>query len=198
MNPNKNQQAKIKSPTPNLPSHQWQMDFLHEQFEKESDRAAVILVMAMIDQALKSLIKGKLVPLPNTTDSLFDDINSAFGSFSAKIDMSYRLGLISAKLCRDLHIFRKIRNAFAHDIFDCDFENNSVKSRINELKLSMCFTKNKDISQLEVFEGGRGIFLNLTSAIMWHLNNLILKNKSLKDKDLEWLYNENVTDNDTK
>ena len=104
-------------------AYQKQFQYLKEQFQKESDRAAVILVVSILEENLETLLRSYFVPIPSASDSLFDSVSGPLSNFSAKIDMVYRLGLISGKFARDLHIVRRIRNSFAHDIYGCSFEN---------------------------------------------------------------------------
>ena len=54
-------------------------------------------------------------------------------SFSGKIKLSYRLGLISKEEYNKLEIFRSIRNKFAHIISGCSFESKDVKKKIEQL-----------------------------------------------------------------
>lgn len=44
----------------------------HEEFNKETERAKVILAAAMLDEALLSLLKAHFVPNASSSDSLFD------------------------------------------------------------------------------------------------------------------------------
>lgn len=168
----------------------WQFNFLLEQFKKESDRAAVILVASIIDENLLILLKSYFVPIPNAEDSLFDMATSPLSTFSAKIDTTYRVGLISGKFARDLHIVRKIRNAFAHDIYGCSFENGSIKSRINELNNSMPYTKEIDKTgrKDDLLSGNRGMFLFVTGTMIWKLKGLVKDTKELNEAKLEWFY----------
>ncbi|TDP01552.1 hypothetical protein [Flavobacterium sp. 245] len=169
----------------------WQLVYLLEQFKKESDRAAVILVASIIDETLQTLLKSYLVPVPSSEDSLFDNATSPLSTFSAKIDITYRIGLISGKFARDLHIVRKIRNSFAHDIYGCSFSNGSVKSRIKELENSFIISQNIDnIKREDIKDGERGMFLYLTSAMIWEFNSLIKDRKEIKESNLEWFYTE--------
>ena len=55
------------------------------------------------------------------------------GSFSARIDLAYALGLIGKKAARDLHLIRKIRNDFAHDPKTIMFDDDRVAKRCSEL-----------------------------------------------------------------
>src|SRR5690349_19793079 len=83
---------------------------LYTELDKESDRGAVLVSTAMLDEALSQLLIAHLVPNPTSSDSLFDGSNAPLQSFSAKIDVGYRLALISDRFCRDLHVIRRIRN----------------------------------------------------------------------------------------
>lgn len=168
----------------NKSDHQWTTGFLRDQFLKESDRAAVILSASLLDEALTTLIRTFLVPCSSAKDILFEDATSALANFSSKIDMSHRLGLISSKLTRDIHLVRRIRNSFAHDVFGCDFDNGSVKGRVMELKKSIIIVDhlNKTDKDLVAFlKGTRGEFLHCVFFILWHLNELIQKNTHLRE-----------------
>ncbi len=161
-------------------------EVLHADFDKESDRAAVILTASITDELLKSLLTAKLVPVTSSTDELFDGPNAPLQTFSSRIEMAYRVGLISCKFARDLHLIRKIRNEFAHNIQGCTFEDARVKSRIIELNNSHGILqrdpeKYKDISV-------RNQFLEGASWMIFHLTELSEKIESFKPVNEEWGY----------
>lgn len=106
---------------------------LHDEFQKESDRAAVVLTASIMDELLRTLLAARLVPVTSSNDELFDGANAPLGTFSSRIEMAYRIGLISVKFARDLHLIRKIRNDFAHNIHGCSFEEVKVRARVTEL-----------------------------------------------------------------
>ncbi|BCM25101.1 hypothetical protein [Methyloradius palustris] len=109
---------------------------LQAELKSESPRGVVLIATAMLEEALIELLLAFLIPNPSSSDTLFDGPNSPFGSFSAKIDGAYRLGLISDKFCRDLHIIRRIRNDVAHQPQRFQFEDASPKGRIESLSKS--------------------------------------------------------------
>lgn len=159
------------------PDKNWTFHFVINEFKRETDRAAVILVAAIIDETLNAILKSKLIPLPSASDDLFDGPNAPISTFSSKIDLAYRLGLISNKLCRDIHLIRKIRNSFAHDIYGCNFQNGGIKARVMELCKSctimplyeeMLFQNHEKVEK-----DTRGIFLFISSMIIYHLNILV-------------------------
>lgn len=90
------------------------------ELEKESDRGAAIIAGSYAELALENAIKSVLKNRQIKKDvALFDrlfDGYAPFATFSAKIDLSCALGLLSEKDYGDLHIIRAIRNAFAHDL----------------------------------------------------------------------------------
>lgn len=106
-------------------------DFIAE-FSKESDRAAVILVGARLDYLLGELLSSFLLPNTGSTDELLDT-ERALGTFSTRIHAAYRLGLIDADLARALHIFRRLRNMFAHETAGTSLDHGSSRDRIREL-----------------------------------------------------------------
>lgn len=146
----------------------WDEVFVRE-FEKETDRACVILSAAMLEQALEANIKARLVATGSPEDNLFDVAYAPISTFSAKIDLAYRLGLISTKFCRDLHTIRKIRNDFAHNITGCTFGNASVHSRVVELCRSSMLVEKDPETRKRFQRGSRGDFQMIVSWMLWHL-----------------------------
>ncbi len=102
------------------------------QFSKESNRAAVILCAARIDYLLNESLRANLLPNPTGSDELLDS-DRAIGTFSARTNLAYRLGLIGADLARAIHLFRKIRNEFAHSSSEVSISEGSQRDRILEL-----------------------------------------------------------------
>jgi len=146
-----------------------QSDLFMDEFEKETDRAAGIVGAAILDSALESALKAYLIKSTHAkNDSLFDGPNAPLSSFSSKIDMMFRLGLISEQMAKALHMIRRIRNNFAHDITNCDFKNQQVVSLINELTILIFKNKNKYKEIRSGFpDGSRGDFQMVLSRIVW-------------------------------
>jgi hypothetical protein len=169
----------------------WQINFMLKQFDNESDRAAVILIASILEENLGTLLKSYLVPIPTSEDSLFDHATSPLSTFSSRIDMCHRVGLISSKFARDLHIIRRIRNSFAHDIYGCNFENGSIKARIKELENSVTYSKGIDTIERndDLLKGTRGMFFFISSALIWQISCLTKESEKCKESELEWFYN---------
>jgi DNA-binding MltR family transcriptional regulator len=111
-----------------------------EQFTKESDRAAVILVGARLDYLLGELLARFMLPNTAASDDLLD-ADRPLGTFSAKIHLAYRLGLIDAAFARALHILRRLRNTFAHETAGASFDHGPSRDRIRELAAPLARTK---------------------------------------------------------
>lgn len=161
------------------------LDVFIAEFQKETDRASVILSAAMLEQELETVLKATFVPIPSGDDNLFSSPNAPLASFSAKIDISFRVGMISQKLCRDLHLIRKIRNDFAHNVTGCSFESSSVRSRVLELIRS---TGMVDRGYTKQADTPRGQFQLTVSWMLWHLGVLAGKSSSIESPPLEFGY----------
>jgi hypothetical protein len=90
-----------------------------QEFFAESDRSAAILIGAEIDIQLERILSHFLLPPLKKSSAFLQD--GPLGSFSARIEMIYRIGLIPEEWHHDLHVIRKIRNEFAHGPSGLDF-----------------------------------------------------------------------------
>jgi hypothetical protein len=103
---------------------------------------------------------------------LFDGANAPLGTFSAKINLALRMGLITSTFFTGLEIIRKVRNDFAHNISEAQFESPSVKDRIAALVTSQGTVANHQ-ELLNMFPSGvRGDFLMTVSWMLWCLTSI--------------------------
>jgi DNA-binding MltR family transcriptional regulator len=159
---------------------------LMEDLKGESDRAAVIIAGAHLDTQVEDILRTALVPCASSEDTIFDGPNAPLHSFSNKIDFCYRLGLISNFMAKSLHLIRKIRNQFAHDIKSCNFADQSVKSRVNELYKLHRFDK-KHTELQKIFDSStKSHFLLSTTLILGVLNEVHSMLNSNEPKEAEW------------
>lgn len=96
---------------------------------KGSDRSCAVLAGAILDERLKLLLQTYLLPVKNGDDDKLLGRSRPIDSFSARIELSQRLYLISNDTRRSLDWIRDIRNEAAHDT-DFDFNKSSVKDKI--------------------------------------------------------------------
>ena len=113
---------------------------LQEEFKRESDRAAVILCAAKIDYLLLQILLKYMLPSPSNTDEIFDNEGPA-STFSAKINLCYRLRLIDSGMAKSIHLIRKIRNSFAHEMSGGELDSGTHRDRVNTLYIPYKNTK---------------------------------------------------------
>jgi hypothetical protein len=162
-------------------------DIFDGEFKKESDRASVILAASIFDNVLTELLKNHFVSNAASSDDLFDGANAPLSTFSAKITISHRLGLISSTFARDLHLIRRIRNEFAHNVQGCSFEDTRVKSRTVELYKSTDYAL-KSEHRKDYPEGPRGDFMLVCSWMLWSLSADVQRCPNLQNAELEFGY----------
>lgn len=102
-----------------------------EEFKRESDRAAVILIAARVEYLLGELLGRFLLPNTRSSDELLD-VDRPLGTFSSRIDAAYRLNLIDGEFARALHILRRMRNSFAHTTAGGSLTNGPNRDRVTE------------------------------------------------------------------
>ncbi|MEZ8821139.1 hypothetical protein AB4562_18660 [Vibrio sp. 10N.222.54.A1] len=96
----------------------------------ESDRGAVLIAASTLELALEELLKARLVDSPNRKDVIFEH-NGPLGTFSSKIQLSYRIGLISKQQMLMFNTFREIRNIFAHSSSSLTLEAPQIRDKLN-------------------------------------------------------------------
>lgn len=92
----------------------------------ETDRGAVLMSAAFLDDKLKELIEKRMVQDKKISRRAFD-FNGPLGTFSSRIDFAYLIGILPKNAQRDLHTVRAIRNQFAHHAAPLSYEEEKVK-----------------------------------------------------------------------
>jgi hypothetical protein len=161
------------------------IDFWHRVLQKElehgTDRSFVIVVATLLDQAVEALLRSHLVHVPTAEDPLFEGAYAPLQSFSAKIDLGYRLGLTSPRTCKAMHLVRRIRNDFAHEIAGCAFDSASVRSRTTALVKALPIAER---SKARSFfpAGPKGDFAVTVSYLLWSLWKRVAKTSALEPR----------------
>lgn len=106
------------------------------EFKEESDRAAVVLGAAKLDSLLAQILDRFLLPSLSSNDELLEG-DSPLATFSSRINVCYRLGLITSDFAKSLHLVRRIRNAFAHETSGCSLTTGSHSDRLKSLLLPL-------------------------------------------------------------
>ena len=109
------------------------VEFLTE-FRDETDRAAVVLGTAKLDNVLEIILEDYLLPFDSDEDkNNFFSYNGTLGTFSSRIHMSYRLQIIDQDFFKKLHLIRNIRNQFAHNISTSKLDKSPISDQVREL-----------------------------------------------------------------
>ena len=95
----------------------------YQLFEKESDRGAAVLAVALLEEPLRKAIESR--------DAAFKGSGL---SFRVNIEIAYALGLYDQETRDGLHTARKIRNKFAHSSVPLEFEHGEVAALCRQLR----------------------------------------------------------------
>lgn len=98
----------------------------------ETDRGCALMAQAYLDAQLEELLRRYFVDDAKHTREVLGQ-SKPLGTFSARVDVAYALGLISLKMHRDLHLIRKIRNDFGHDPSPINFHHSKIANRCRDL-----------------------------------------------------------------
>ena len=105
-----------------------------EEFQGESDRACAVLAAAFLDQLLEKLLRAFFIDNKKVISKLLYD-QRPLGNFSSRIHAAFALDLIADVEYRDLHLIRKIRNDFAHQLVGLSFKSSKIENRCLELQI---------------------------------------------------------------
>ena len=99
----------------------------------ESERGLILIVTSDIDAKLEKILKAYLKPSRVSDDNIFKH-QGALGSFSNRIEMAHRLGIIDSSFANSIDSLRKSRNRMAHELDETldesphkDHLNNSIE-----------------------------------------------------------------------
>jgi DNA-binding MltR family transcriptional regulator len=105
---------------------------IHE-IDTSDDRAIAIAAGAFLEEHLALALKARFHQDEKILNEMFR-VNGPLGSFSAKINMAYLIGLCSKETCKEMHTIKEIRNEFAHKGMTRNFDSQRVRDLANNLK----------------------------------------------------------------
>ncbi|MBL3827218.1 MULTISPECIES: hypothetical protein [unclassified Marinobacter] len=105
----------------------------YKLISEESDRGAVIIAASILDESLREVLKGFLLRPTGKNDDRLDGAYAHLGSFSAKIELSFRLGIIRRSIRQQLMLFKSIRNDVAHRLSIASLEDQKCRARLIEI-----------------------------------------------------------------
>ena len=95
------------------------------ELQRETDRGLPLVAGALIDEKLRDALESFLCPV-KSTERLLNEPNSPLGTFSARIDACFALGLIDDFEYQEISLVRKVRNMFAHSKHGFSFHDEKV------------------------------------------------------------------------
>lgn len=123
---------KAKEPTPESEDS---LLMYFKAFTGESDRGKLLLMTAKIDELLYDLLVNffKVPRKRKEADRLFGPMGP-LGSFASRIEMAYRVGLLSEPTANCLDILREIRNDCAHGLERFSLEDVKYSAKFDQFK----------------------------------------------------------------
>jgi hypothetical protein len=106
--------------------------------------AMVFQAVAILEYDLERCLKRSFNPLNARMENRLFGAYSPLGTFAAKIDIAFALGITTAEVHTELNKFRKIRNVFAHKRGSLSLETEPVKAMFYELKRPVGITGRYD------------------------------------------------------
>jgi DNA-binding MltR family transcriptional regulator len=168
-----------------LPTEQLSAETRHlcDVMNNESDLACVVIGAAYLDAVLADLLNGKFTastgPEKNAlrvSDKLLEP-RGALGSFMARADLAYCLGLVRQPHYQDICRIAKVRNRLAHHHLQLSFQDETIRglcSRLNEWRVTATSREEEDSAQLTV-EQLRTVARNqFNTSVILIVNRLLL------------------------
>jgi DNA-binding MltR family transcriptional regulator len=143
---------------------------------KQNDRTAAIVLYAALDDLIVHHMKWHL-RTGKKTEKLFDG-NGPLANSANRLDLVYALMWIDTGIYQASHVFRRIRNDFAHNVVIASFDQAEVFDRIQSIEpktsedaISQEFFSKFSASRME---DPRKYFLCNFIAVLSYLNTQII------------------------
>ncbi len=152
---------------------------LLDVLNKEPDLSAILVATSYIDACLGSILERKFIE-SSISRQLLDGRSGALGTFAARSDICYVLGLIDKSLYKDLIKIAEIRNEVAHHHLALDFNFPSVEKLCGELAYVKSLkdgNSGKPLGLEKHMQGARSQFVMTTVIVS---NRLLLTGLGLK------------------
>jgi hypothetical protein len=134
---------------------------------KESHRGRTLISTGYLEELLGRVLQSFFIQIPRAR-LLVEGGNAPLGTFRSRIDACYVMGLISEDEHYDLHLIRKIRNEFAHNI-DATFELDAITDRCRLLRHRAGDYTSEEQGDVRLQPSGQ--FTSATVNIILHLVN---------------------------
>ena len=114
-------------------------ELIEEIIDENNDRALIILCSSIIDEQLHNILNKFLIDVPEKKEDLLKGDNP-LSTFSSRIKILYRLGIIDDDFKSLLNTVRSVRNDCAHKIV-ININKSPIKDHILNIENKV---KNKD------------------------------------------------------
>jgi len=96
------------------------------ELSRETDRGLALVGAALIDEKLRDTLESFFCE-GTSASKLLDGGYAPIGTFSARIQLCYSLGLIDEQEYREISLVRKVRNEFAHSKHGISFQTERIR-----------------------------------------------------------------------
>ena len=156
---------------------------IYKDLNNESDIAVVLIATSFIDTTLDSLLRYTFIK-SRVTEKVLNSNSGVLGTFSAKCDTGYCLGILDKDIYKDLIKLGEIRNIFAHNHLETHFNNSDIKTLCAQLiRTKDIIDGHRESDNYEdikkSFEIPRNSFI---VTVVMIINLLLLKGLSMKVK----------------
>jgi hypothetical protein len=103
-------------------------------YAKADDRSCGILFGAYVDNCVTETLLTYVVHKDDCEEHLLKE-SGPLGSFYARIELLWALGGLDRRVRDDLHLVRRIRNKFAHEMEITSFSEEPIRAWCDSLKL---------------------------------------------------------------
>ncbi len=103
--------------------------------EGETDRGVALAGAAYLEHAAAEMLRVFFVDDQQRAGWLLNGPNAPVGSFKARYQLAYCLGLLGPQMYADMENIRQVRNTFAHTYQPVDFSSPEVAQRCKGLQL---------------------------------------------------------------
>jgi len=126
-----------------------------------SDRSAAIMMGAIVENALGSLITLHLKRRDKNTIEALYERDGPLSTFFSVINLAYAMGLINKPVSESLHSIRRIRNVFAHSSRPHTFATREIGAACTKIKVRY----REPPLNLKIIRNPRDIYV-ISSAIL--------------------------------
>lgn len=124
---------------------------LYDLVNSETDLAVIVVSASFLDACLGSIINKKLIE-SSVSMKLLNPQGGAIGSYSARADFCYALGLIEKTLYQDLIKIAEIRNEIAHYHLALSFDSEPIQKMCGDLSYLRSLKNGNTETPLGVWE----------------------------------------------